>query len=340
MRTHHVPWSSIGLLPYVVETLRLLSEQSGNPQPTLRYRAKIKQHGTNCAVQVRRDEEGRTHVFAQGRTDLLTPEPGHDYKGFARWVKDNEAHFGTVLNDDVTIFGEWAGPGVEPGMAISQVGAKMFLVFAVQEGRGEDAALVYEPDAILRLLGPAVSAPGLVVLPWEDDEVVINFGDSESVEAAARAMSTVVLEVEREDPFIKRTLGVSGMGEGLVFYPVNVEAPHEPESYCRLMWKAKGEKHSTVRQRQPVQANPEVAASAGGFADLMITEARLLQGVTTACGETYDPKLTGKFVAWVTNDVQKESTVELAASGLTWSQVQRAVETRAREWYLTKARRS
>jgi len=325
------------LLPYVVETLRLLSEQSGDPQPTLRYRTKIKQHGTNCAVQVRRDAQGSAHVFAQGRTNILTPED--DYKGFAKWVKTNEERFQAVQGDDTTIFGEWAGLGVEPGMAISQVEDKMFLVFAVQVGRGEGASLAYDPDVILNLLGPAVWAPGLVVLPWEDPMVVIDFGDPESVEAAARAMSTVVLEVEREDPFIKRTLNISGMGEGLVFYPVGTEVPRDPERYCQLMWKAKGEKHSTVRQRQPVQANPEVVASAGGFTDLMVTEARLLQGVTTACSGTYDPKLTGKFVTWVAGDVQKESTMELAASGLSWGQVQRAVETRAREWYLGRARK-
>lgn len=336
MKTHHVSWSSIGLLPYVIQTLKLLSEQSGDPLPTIRYRTKIKQHGTNCAVQVRRDEEGKAHVFAQGRTDLLTPED--DFKGFAKWVRENEERFRACPAQDVTIFGEWAGPGVEPGMAVSKAEGKMFLVFAAQMGRGEEAMILYEPDAILAILGPAVFAPGLVLLPWEEPEVTINFGDPASVEAAASAMSAAVLEVEREDPFIKRTLGISGMGEGLVFYPVSVEAPVDPEGYCRLMWKAKGEKHATVRQHVPVQVAPEVVASAGAFADLMVTEARLLQGVTTACGGTYDLKLTGKFVAWLAGDVQKESTAELAASGLAWPQVQRAVETRAREWYLARAR--
>lgn len=335
MKTHHVAWSSIGLLPYVVETLRLLSEQSGDPQPTVHYRTKIKQHGTNCAVQVRRDEESKVHVFAQGRTDLLTPEA--DFKGFAKWVRQNEDRFRAISGEDLTIFGEWAGPGVEPGMAISDAEDKMFLVFAVQVGRGEGAVLVYNPDVILHLVGPAVWAPGLLVLPWEAPEVTINFADSESVEAAARAMSAAVMEVEREDPFIKRLFGISGLGEGLVFYPVS-EAPSDPERYCQMMWKAKGEKHQSVRVRQPVQAVPEVVASAEAFADLMVTEARLLQGVTTACGGAYDTKLTGKFVSWLSGDVQKESTIELRASGLSWAQVQRAVEARGRQWYLGRSK--
>lgn len=334
MRTHHVAWSSLGLLPYVVETLRLLSEQSGDPQPTIRYRTKIKQHGTNCAVQVRRDGE-HVGVFAQGRTDLLTPEA--DYKGFAKWVRDNEERFRAVPGEDLTIFGEWAGPGVEPGMAVSKVEGRMFFVFAVQVGRGEGASLIYDPDVICQIITPAAWAAGLVVLPWEEPEVTIDFADSASVEAAARAMSAVVLEVEREDPFVKRVLGISGTGEGLVFYPVG-EVPSDPERYCQLMWKAKGDKHATVRQRAPVQAAPEVVASVAAFVDLMVTEPRLLQGVTVACGGVYDPKLTGKFISWLSGDVQKESTAELGASGLSWAQVQRAVETCGRQWYLNRAK--
>jgi len=49
------------------------------------YRAKIKLHGSNCAVQV--TDRG---VVAQHRTSLLAPEA--DYKGFAAWTRAHDGY--------------------------------------------------------------------------------------------------------------------------------------------------------------------------------------------------------------------------------------------------------
>jgi hypothetical protein len=58
--------------------------------------------------------------------------------------------------------------------------------------------------------------------------------------------------------------------------------------------------------------------------------------VSVACGGAREPRFTGKFLQWVTADVQKEATAELEASGLTWAQVEKAVQARAREWFLRR----
>jgi hypothetical protein len=123
MSTTHVAWSSIELLHNVIRTLGHLNEL-GRPLPVVEYRAKVKLHGSNCAVQV--TDHG---VAAQSRTSLLTPEA--DYKGFAAWVHRHRAYFQTLARD-IVVFGEWCGPGVEKGMAISAAKTKLFAVFAVQ----------------------------------------------------------------------------------------------------------------------------------------------------------------------------------------------------------------
>ena len=46
----------------------------------------------------------------------------------------------------------------------------------------------------------------------------------------------------------------------------------------------------------------------------MVTDARLEQG-SRRCGGLREPKKTGKFLAWVAADVQKESVAELEAAG-------------------------
>ena len=322
--TKHIPWGSIELLHNLVATLGHLNGL-GQPFPVVEYRAKVKLHGTNCAVQVTSGG-----VVAQSRTALLSPDA--DYKGFAVWVAAQRDYFAR-LPSGLVVFGEWCGPGIEKGMAISQARTKLFAVFAV---RRDDGIIIHEPEQIRALL-PAANAPEqLHVLPWEGDPITIKFGDRTDLERAASVLNTRVAEVEREDPWVKRALGISGLGEGLVFYPVSVDgAAPATERLEQLMFKAKGEKHRTAGTKTAVQVDPSVVASVAEFVALMVTDARLRQGLTEACGGARDPKITRQFLEWVATDVRKESSAELAASGLSWSDVDKAVQARAREWFRT-----
>ena len=72
----HVSWSSIGLLHNVVLTLNHLNKLEIRPLQPVRYRAKVKLHGKNTAVQVNSDG-----LVVQSRTDILTANS--DLNGFA-----------------------------------------------------------------------------------------------------------------------------------------------------------------------------------------------------------------------------------------------------------------
>jgi hypothetical protein len=319
----HVSWGSIELLHNAVRTRTHLAEQ-GHPFPVVTYRAKVKLHGTNCAVQITEQDVSsgqESVVVAQSRTMLLSPEA--DYKGFAAWTHAHAA-FWRARPHGLVVFGEWCGPGVEKGMAISRATTKLFCVFAVQAADH----MVTEPAAIAALLAPN-APPELHVLPWEGDPITIDFGSRESLDQAAQVLSDRVAEIEREDPWCKRVLGISGLGEGLVLYPT-WPTPHDPT----LMFKAKGEKHRTAGTKAAVTVDPAIAASIDEFVALMVTGARLEQGLAATCGGTRDPKRTGAFLAWIADDVRKESVAELEASQLTWTQVEKAVQTRARNWFL------
>jgi hypothetical protein len=136
---------------------------------------------------------------------------------------------------------------------------------------------------------------------------------------------------------VKRTFGVTGLGEGLVFYPVasldGSAISTAPEELALLMFKAKGEKHRTANTKMAVQVDASVVASVDEFVALMVTEARLAQGLSTVCPEGSDIRAMGKFLAWVAADVEKESKAELEASNLTWEQVSKAVQAKARDWF-------
>ena len=327
MSVNHVSWGSIELLHNVVRTLTMLHEEHQQSYPVVRYRAKVKLHGSNCAVQVH--DEGS---FAQSRTTMLSPQS--DYKGFAAWVREHESYFRS-LQPGTVVFGEWCGPGVEKGMAISAAAGKVFAVFAVRDGE----RVVYEPVALQERLLREGAPEDLFVLPWEGDEIAIDYGSPPRLEEVVAALNERVDAVEREDPWVKQTFGISGLGEGLVFYPVAVDdaAPRvDPEGLAALMFKAKGLKHRTAGTRAAVQVKAEVVGSVAEFVALMVGEVRLQQGLAAVCGGAVEPRSTGKFLGWVAADVRKESVAELEAAGLTWAQVEKAVQTRAREWFLAQ----
>ncbi|MBI4852395.1 MAG: hypothetical protein HY819_11415 [Acidobacteria bacterium] len=322
----HISWNSIELLHNVITTLTHLHNFDNRPFPTIHYKPKVKLHGTNCAVQIRPDG-----IFAQSRTIMLSVNS--DLKGFAKWVCSQETYFRT-LPQTLTIFGEWCGPGVEGGTAISKIKNKIFAVFALQYGEAENAYIVTDPEEIQLVLGE--TSADIFVLPWENIDLTLNYSSKSDLEAIVPIINDSVVNVEQEDPWVKKNFGISGLGEGLVFYPISLKdgtIPRDPTGFTQLMFKAKGEKHRTANTKTAVQVEASVVGNTNEFVTLMVTEARLFQGLTQACNEVYDMRNIGKFITWVSEDVRKESKAELAASNLTWEQVQKAVQTKARDWY-------
>ena len=292
---------------------------------TVSYKCKIKLHGTNAAVQVHNDGT----ILCQSRESIITPEK--DNAGFARWVMNNKEAWHEAMG--YILYGEWAGPGIQKNVALADIPNKIFAVFAARSMDGSDT-LIIEPDNLQELVE---HIPGAYVLPWYDQPIDLNWKQSdEDLTKSIAPINDWVLAVEANDPWVEATFGVKGTGEGLVFYPVST--PHLGwENFQNLCFKAKGEKHKNIKTAAPVQVNAEAAASIEGFTELVLTPARLAQGADKVGG--YDLKNTGKFVAWISADVEKEAQDELAASGLTWKQVQKPLTDRARAWYLVEAKK-
>jgi tRNA-binding EMAP/Myf-like protein len=344
-------WPDIEGLVGVRKSLEALRSTLGESYklPAITYRGKIKLHGTNAAVQIHPDGQ----VFAQSRTGIINVE--HDNAGFAKWVNDNVDYFKKLAsNDIVTVFGEWCGTGVQKSVAISDIGKRIFAVFAVQLGNNiELAKYKTDPTVIAEmLLAPQFAGidfyailPDMYVLPWYGDEVVLDFNDTEQLRRTAEKLNEEVAKVEACDPWVKSIFKVEGVGEGIVFYPIskietngNVYICENRTDFSELFFKAKGEQHKVIKQKAAVQIDPEVAASVEDFVNMFVTPARLEQGVTTVCGEQYDVKLTGAFLKWLAADVQKESGAELEASKLDWAKVNKPVMEAARKWYQEKAK--
>jgi hypothetical protein len=325
----HIAWTSIDQFHNVRRTFAALNPEGGH---TATYRAKVKLHGTNAAVQV--TPEGV--LECQSRERLITPED--DNSGFARWVYSRKEEWLKALSPGTVVFGEWAGPGIMKGVALNKIPEKVFAVFAVLQ-IGEVNALSVEPAEIQSL----VQGAPCHVLPWYEGLNVTVDWDA-TPEALAPVLDTInaaVRAVEVCDPWVKAIFGVEGTGEGLVFYPTVGETGQTAiDAYYLRMFKAKGEDHKTVAQKAPAQADPEVAKNLTDFAALVLTDSRLEQGATAVKpdGATmgYDMKRIGAFLGWVSKDVAKECGPELTASGLDAKAASKAVTEFARKWYMTK----
>lgn len=299
--------------------------------PVVNYRSKIKLHGTNAAVRIR---DGV--VFAQSRSRICTPE--NDNEGFAKWVEANKGHF-VDLSGDVAIFGEWCGPGImKSNNAINKIPNKIFAVFAIifYDGDEDDATVVSDPIEIERFL---VNKPAHVyVLPWQSEVVRVEYGRKALLQEVADQINNVVKEIEPSDPWVKKTFGVDGIAEGVVYYPVVGSSERcSRKFFSDFVFKAKGEEHRVVKTKEAVQVSPEVAKSINDFVTMFVTEARCRQGLF-AIGGTASVARVGDFLKWFLADVQKESVLELEAASLSWEKVARFVQKAARDWFLVKAK--
>lgn len=340
-------WPEISNFHNLRRSIKVAPELLKDQDSKVTYRCKVKLHGTNAAVQVCADGS----VKAQSRTNIIDSK--NDNCGFAHWVESQEEEWTTLRKDgrDIIFFGEWCGLKIQKGAAISDIGKKIFAIFALIVRKGEEVeSFITDPGGIWSLLKKRTYAPfplkDVYVLEWYVDgdvnfvspfESVIDWEASvEVLQPELTRINTVVDAVEKCDPWVKETFGVDGVGEGLVFYPALPYSTYA--DFANLAFKAKGEQHKVVNAKASVQADAETVNSAKEFANLVLTEARLKQGAQ-AVGEnnpTYDMKLIGKFLEWIVKDVKKETIAELETSKLTWEQVNKAVLNQARQWYLTK----
>lgn len=308
---------------------------NGNHRVT--YRSKVKLHGSNSAIQFLTND-----VVAQSRTRTLE---GCDNAGFAAWVNEHKDRLNDVAClKGYTIFGEWSGPGVNKGCAIHQIDNRIFAVFAAIDKTSEhnfaaesdDLYFCVEPKDLTGLMRDILDIPGVYVLPWHTKDTVISWNSStENLKPVVDELNKLVDEVETCDPWVKSVFGKEGVGEGLVYYPVSDE--HEGrDNFSNLGFKIKGEKHKIVKAKAPVTIDPATAASITEFVDMVVTEARLDQGVQEACDGEYSNKKIGPFIGWMNSDIHKECKAELEVSNLTWKQVGKPITNKARSWYIMK----
>lgn len=300
--------------------------------PVVTYRPKVKLHGSNAAIRCEGGE-----VYAQKRTSDITPD--NDNAGFAKWLEPHKDAWWVdpeVYADPVIWYGEWAGPGVQKGDAVSRINRKMFFIFALQIGDG----FVVDPDKIEVFLSDSPAMDDVVVLPWDSNfTLTVDFSDPEKADLQAEYMTRSAESVGECDPFIADMFGIEGPGEGHVWVPIPAQEGNSwtvrRHIYSSFTFKVKAACHGT-KKAKVASRKVEIPDGAKEFVDMFVTEPRCQQALVEACDGVAEKPRTADFLKWIGSDIKKESEVELLEAELEWKQVSKLVNAAAVQWFHEK----
>lgn len=299
------------------------------------YQKVIKLHGTNGAIRY----EGNT-VTAQKRTSDVFAED--DNQGFATFVKKTEANWKATFEDfiaeyysearpeQIVVYGEWAGNGIQNKDAVTMLKQKYFFVFAV-----EVDGVVFN-DA-LTMSGATAELDNVLVLQC-DEIVSIDFADDSSTRETLERLSAEVEEVGKIDPFIKSVFEVEGPGEGYVLSPMTTEKGMSRNNWAALTFKAKCEDHRVQKTKAAASIRVQTPADVIEFGEMFVTPQRCEQAALEACNNEIIMQNIRAFLNWMQEDVRKESTLEIEKMGKTYSYVAGQVAIKSKEWFMKKAR--
>jgi hypothetical protein len=300
-------------------------------QPKITFKGTVKLHGTNAGVTC---DLATGEFYAQSRENIITPEK--DNAGFATFVYANKEYFSTIfeaiaidseISEDnyLSVYGEWAGKGIQKGVGISEID-KSFFIFGAKVTPKDEEKKAYWVDHTVLMTIPRQDR-FYVIEEFETFSIEIDFNDPQRVQ---NDLIELTMKVEEECP-VAKAFEIAGIGEGIVW-----SAELTPGEVVRF--KVKGEKHSTSKVKKLASVDVEKLNSIRDFVDYAVTENRLNQGIEqvfTTKSESPDVTRTGEFVKWVTSDIAKEELDTLVENGLEFKDVMGQCSKKAASWFKT-----
>ena len=294
-------------------------------KPILTFTATTKLHGTNAGICYNL----KKGVVAQKRSSLLPKDALSAHFGFNQFVLVEKKEFFENLMENlfrsyckkgqqITIYGEWAGSGVQKGVGISEL-PKGFYIFDCK---------VYDPlqdtQQWIDISNIKINESKVFkITDFPTWELEIDFNKPAMFQ---NKLIEITEQIEKECP-VSKELGIDeGVGEGAVW-----------TSYWngnKYIFKVKGEKHSVTKVKKLASVDPEVLTSIQNFVDYACTPNRIEQGIQEV--DAQEKKDMPQLLKWVANDIISEETDTLVANNLEWKQVARECSNRVRQYFFTK----
>lgn len=334
MSVKHEKYPKIGQLKDVCYEVRRKAgfaglDDNGDPiykdpgkLPSFIFEGTVKLHGTNAAIRYDKSEDCFKESY-QSRNNLITTDK--DNAGFVAWCLDKEVsiYLSDILladykaEESVIVYGEFCGGNIQKGVGICEL-EKMFVIFGIKvDGEWVDL--------------PIRQLPKDLGLYYIDDfptwNIVIDFNYPEK---ASNQILEEVLKVEEECP-VAKALGVSGIGEGIVW------KCQDPE-WSGLMFKVKGQKHSKSNVKTLSPQDLEKIEKVRALALTIMTQERCRQGLDylTEMHLDHSRKNTAVYLKYVVVDCMQEERLAIEEAGVDPKLLGKQLSRVAKDWFFDR----
>ncbi len=306
------------------------------PKPILTFKGTVKLHGTNFGVSYNATDG----MWAQSKENIITPEK--DNAGSAFFVETNKSAFMDLFDkvmvtnnvdstaNTISIYGEWAGRGIQKAVAISNI-EKSFFIFGVKitphlKDENDKTPAYWVDSSYLR-------NPDKKIYNVEDYKTYSVDIDFNYPQLIQNKLIDLTIEVEDECP-VGKAFGFEGIGEGIVF-------SHRTADGKVYRFKSKGEKHSkaskvtTLKPVDDVRVNKIIEIVNKVTPDWRMEQA-MDKTFDLLNGGTIDIKKMGDFIRNVIQDIMKEESDTLAEAGLDPKDINAKVSEKSRLYFFAK----
>jgi hypothetical protein len=308
------------------------------------YGGKPKVHGISGAFQITPQGD----VVFQSKRKILDIDNDQD-----NMVKFNQQYSSVwskaAQDNDIVFYGEWAGPRINKGDAVQRTDKPRFYIFAVGLGvvhhpHDEDKFIsewmITDPEAIATYLPKGIDPDLVRVLPWET-HYSFNFTSEETLAPELARLNADVSIFDIVDPYFKREFGIEHPGEGLVCVRKSSNIGElSGEDYARSTFKAKTAKHRVRKQGKPALPKDPLPPTVPAFVEAYVTDARLNQAIDEICETMPHISQTGKIVAWMLTDIQKEGQKELDDMNLSFLKVKPSLGKAIQTLWMPRVKRN
>jgi len=297
-------------------------------KPILTFKGTVKIHGTNASVCF----NSTNGFWIQSRQHIITVD--HDNAGFASFAEKNKEIFMKFLNHikienkidtniyTISIFGEWAGKGIQKGVGISEL-EKAFYIFGVKISNQNDSDFksYWLPSK------PYKSAENRIfnVEDFQTYQVDVDFN---MPQLAQNKFTEITESVEKECP-IAKVFGIeNGLGEGVVWMLTYKGANYR--------FKVKGAKHSVSKVKKLASVDVEKLHSINEFVNYSVTENRFNQAVENTFGtDELDVRKMGDLLRWMVGDIMSEEMDTMTENGLEPKDVNKYISAKTKELFFS-----
>lgn len=298
------------------------------PKPTITFHGTVKLHGTNASVAFNAPKG----IWYQSRENIITPEK--DNAGFAFFAETNKEHFMRIIHDvaaehdidmhqnTITVYGEWAGRGIQKNVAISELD-KAFYLFGIKVSPFNTEQVAYWVDH------GSYDNPSVRIFNIEGFDKFAVDVDFNNPKMAQNTFYELTEQVEQECPVAKH-FGVSGIGEGIVW-----TAEYKGDSY---RFKTKGDKHAGKSKVKTVKKvdNAKLQLmidTADKVTPVWRLEQMLEKTFDFMNGGTMNRSKLGDFIRLVIKDIMEEDLHIISDAGLEPKEINKRVSEIARMYF-------